>query len=228
MVQAVLYDLDGVILDSRDLVATTLTSVAASALGDAPDAEAVGRVLSLPPVEALAALGVPDAAQAFDDGFDAAYAIHAHQARLVPGVVSGMRRLRAAGLRLGLVTLQRRHRLAMLPLQEVLDLFDVTVAFEDAAPKPAPDGVLGALGLLGVPPAQAWFIGDSPTDIAAGRAAGVTAAGASWGYYAAETLWEAWADPILYDPGQITTILLPDGDTVCATIAAHTVSPHAT
>ncbi|MGH3681841.1 MAG: HAD family hydrolase [Natronosporangium sp.] len=212
MVKAVLYDLDGVILDSRDLVAATLSSVAASVLGDAPEAEAVAYVLSLPPVEALAALGVPDPAQAFDERFETAYAVHAHRARLVPGVVAGMRRLRASGLRLGLVTLQRRHRLANLPIQEVLGLLDVTMTFEDAAPKPAPDAVLGALDRLGVPPAQAWFIGDSPTDIAASRAAGVTAVGASWGYCAAETLREAGAEPILSDPGQITAILLPDGD----------------
>jgi len=49
--------------------------------------------------------------------------------------------------------------------------------------KPDPVGVRQVLAVLGVAPnpARSWYVGDSPSDGDAARAAGVTAIGVSWG-----------------------------------------------
>ncbi|TWJ24743.1 HAD family hydrolase [Micromonospora endolithica] len=205
-----LYDLDGVIVDSRALVAAALSDVATNVLGRRPEPDAVTEVIHLPPVQALGVLGVTDPIEAFDDGFDDAYATHAGEAALVPGIVQVMRRLHLQGVRQAVVTLQRRHRLALLNLGDVATLMDTFVTFEDAKPKPAPDPVLTALARLDVAPRAAWFVGDTVTDIIAGHAAGVRVAAAAWGYSTAEVLQQAGADVVLTDPTQITTVALTE------------------
>jgi len=49
---------------------------------------------------------------------------------------------------------------------------DATVTRDDAAIKPAPDGVYALCKQLGVPPQKSWMVGDYLFDIQAGRAAG--------------------------------------------------------
>ena len=68
-------------------------------------------------------------------------------------------------------------------------LFDVLIAADDVKnPKPHPEPVLMALERLGVGPGAATFVGDSPHDMASGRAAGVRLAAAMWGPFSRETL----------------------------------------
>ena len=206
MIRAMLYDLDGVIVDSRALVGAALGDVAAQVLGHRPAADAVAEVVHLPPVRALGLLGVADPVAAFDEGFDRAYAAHAASATVVPGMVQVMRELRRDGVRQGVVTLQRRDRIALLELGEVTTLMEAFVTFEDATPKPAPDPVLAALARLNVAAHCAWFVGDTVTDIVAGHAAGVQVAGAAWGYSTAQVLQDAGADIVLTHPAQLVAV----------------------
>ena len=208
MIRTVLYDLDGVIVDSRAAVASALRDVTQAALGVAPSRVAIDELAHLPPVQVLAELGVTDPAQAFDEHFDAAYAVHARRATVVRGITAAMWQIRLAGRRQAIVTLQRRHRLTMLNLGDVPDLIDTVVTFEDAAPKPAPDPIWLALDRLGMTPGEACFVGDTATDIQAGRAAGVFTCGATWGYRSAEALSEAGADLLLGSPHEIVTMAL--------------------
>ncbi|MGW2089973.1 HAD family hydrolase [Streptomyces sp. NPDC001880] len=49
-------------------------------------------------------------------------------------------------------------------------------------PKPAPDGILLAADKLGTDATQLAYVGDSPLDLLAARAAGSHSAGARWGH----------------------------------------------
>lgn len=57
--------------------------------------------------------------------------------------------------------------------------------------KPDPDPVLHALSILGSSPSNALFLGDSPHDIEAGNAAGVTSVAALWGPFSRRVLEQA-------------------------------------
>ncbi|MGH3694446.1 MAG: HAD family hydrolase [Pseudonocardiaceae bacterium] len=113
---------------------------------------------------------------------------------------------------LGIITAQARRRLPFLLPPVAADLVDVVVAHEDAAPKPAPDGVLCALARLGVSAARGLFIGDTANDIAAGRSAGVRVVGAGWGFVGPDTLRRAGADVVLTEPDQVGVGLLTHFD----------------
>ena len=91
-----------------------------------------------------------------------------------------MRRLRDAGLKVGVLTRNGRAAVdAALARFAHLDAsaFDVVVTRDDEpAPKPAPDGVLHAAAAMGVPAAELLVVGDYVLDVLAGRAAGAVTA----------------------------------------------------
>lgn len=132
-----------------------------------------------------------DAKHVAHDAFDACYAHHIGAVHpFEPGVRAMLGRLRAAGLRTGLLTNRRRvlfgNELRRVDGSGWEDLFDVLVCGDDVPRrKPAPDMVLRGLETLGLRASpEVWFIGDSTTDVIAAHQAGVRAIfynGAKWG-----------------------------------------------
>ena len=97
-----------------------------------------------------------------------------------PGAVELVERLRAVGgVRLGLASNSPRFLLDdALATAGLTDAFEVTVSANDVEhPKPAPDIYLLACERLGVDPADAVALEDSPSGIAAAKAAGLTCIG---------------------------------------------------
>jgi phosphoglycolate phosphatase len=68
--------------------------------------------------------------------------------------------------------------------------------------KPDPGGLLRILEDLHRTPAETWMVGDSATDVGAGRAAGVRVAGVTWGFHP-DALRAAGPDVLLGEPGQL-------------------------
>ena len=103
---------------------------------------------------------------------------------LIEGAREALLRVRDAGLRAGIVTSGDRARVG----REVADfgvasLFQVMVCAEDTLNrKPHPEALLRALGRLGLGPAEAVYIGDSPEDVHMAQAAGVLAVGIPGGF----------------------------------------------
>jgi HAD superfamily hydrolase (TIGR01549 family) len=86
--------------------------------------------------------------------------------------------LKNAGLKTALVTNNGRKATEfMLERFGLKDFFDVIVTRNDGLRlKPYPDGILWVISRVGASRAKTLFVGDSPIDIKAGRAAGVTVA----------------------------------------------------
>ena len=72
--------------------------------------------------------------------------------------------------------------------------------------KPDPTVTLSELKHLGVSPENALFVGDSDVDIVTAHAAGMTGAGAVWGFRGESELISAGADYLLYKPADIFVI----------------------
>ncbi|PJN19384.1 haloacid dehalogenase [Streptomyces sp. CB02120-2] len=202
-----LFDLDGVLLDSHAAQLAALAGFATSALdrrvtvADLPTGAA-----TVPRQQVLAELGLSGAIN--DDGWDAATATASLGTEVFPFVGETLIALRAAGVATGLVTLRSRRRVGWLLPPDILDLIDTVVCFEDAAPKPAPDGLLLALRQLDVAPAGAVFVGDTELDVHAARAAGVRAVGAGWGFAGPEALSRAGADLVMPHAAALADVLL--------------------
>ncbi|WP_153507228.1 HAD family hydrolase [Streptomyces alkaliterrae] len=203
MTPVVLFDMDGVLLDSQEATLSTLAGVATASLGRRVTvADLPADALTTPRVEVLTRLGVPAPDELCEIWWDPALAA-ASRTAVFPGVLEGLMAIKDTGMATGLVTLQPRTRLSWLLPPAVLALLDVTVCREDAEPKPSPDGLLLALGKLGASPIQAVFLGDTAGDIRAARAAGITPLGAAWGWAGPAALKAAGAAVVLDDPAVI-------------------------
>ncbi|KIC57412.1 MULTISPECIES: HAD family hydrolase [Microbacterium] len=96
---------------------------------------------------------------------------------LRPGAHELLTALRGAGIRCALVTMSMR-RMASQVVAPFPELFEIIVAGDDVTrPKPFPDAYLQACRALGIDPADAVAIEDSPTGVRAAVAAGVTTIG---------------------------------------------------
>jgi pyrophosphatase PpaX len=107
-----------------------------------------------------------------------------------PGVLDTLAALRARGLPVAVVT-SKIHAGAEKELRQcgLAGLIDALVGSDDVtAHKPRPEPLLRAAALLGVEPARALMVGDTPADLLAARAAGTFSAAALWGAHAAGRL----------------------------------------
>src|SRR5919108_1348084 len=127
-----------------------------------------------------------------------------------PGVEDLLETLSSQGRKLGVVTAKRRRTVDLafrvLPIERY---FDVVVTTESTdRHKPHPDPVLHALAELGAERAETAFVGDSPWDVEAGKAAGVFTVAVSWGrIHPEERLREAGADVLVHSPEELLGVL---------------------
>jgi pyrophosphatase PpaX len=200
-IRAVLYDFDGTLADSTELIMRSYRHTMGTHLGQVPPDEdwlsGFGMTLESQLArfahdEAMAA-AMLDTYRGFQD------TIHDELLRPFPGAAETVAELERRGYRLAIVTSKhRRSAMRGMELCGIVSHFDVIVTPEDVKePKPHPEPVLFALEKLGVAPEEALFVGDSPHDIAAGQAAGTRTAGALWGPFPRAALEKARPDALL-------------------------------
>ena len=191
--RAILFDLDGTLVDSvPDLAAAVnalLAELGRPALGLPQVTGMVGDGTSALVERALAASGAGDTPlRAALDRFLALY--EAEPTRLTrpyAGVPRVLDELAAAGWRLGVCTNkpERATRAVLAGLD--LERFFRVVLGGDSGPtrKPDPGPLRAALERLGSAPGSAVMIGDHRNDVLAAQAAGMPVVFARWGYGAA-------------------------------------------
>lgn len=185
--RAILFDNDGTLVDTHDLILSSMRHCTREVLGRA-----------LPDERLMAQVGIPLADQLMEFARDEeqrdellrVYREHNHAhhdaaVSLFPGVLEGLKTLSEAGLPLGVVT-SKRAQLATRGLQitGVWEYFDCLVGPDDTPKaKPEPDPILLGADLLGIPIDACAYVGDSPFDIRAGNAAGCKSVAALWGMF---------------------------------------------
>ena len=116
--------------------------------------------------------------------------------------------LATCGLDWGIVT-NKAERFA-LPLAQALGLAAKAIVGGDTTghTKPHPAPLLEAARRLGVEPSACLYVGDDERDIIAGRAAGMATAAAAWGYLGPHAVTAHWnADVELADPADLLKLL---------------------
>lgn len=115
----------------------------------------------------------------------------------------------AAGIPLGVVS-NKAHDFTQRCVDAFLSQWPWQVVIgqrEGIPPKPDPTGAIEAATALGVAPENCYFIGDSDVDMMTARAAGMKAIGVAWGFRPVAELQEAGATTILETPGQLLPLM---------------------
>lgn len=219
MPEAVLFDLDGTLIDSAPDLLVALDHVLAGLGHPGADHARLREHVSRGAVGLLAA-GLPSwndlgdaprnrAREALLDYYGEHCWVHS---RPFDGVEALLDELGERGIRMGIVT-NKVSRFAE-PIVERAgwrDRFGCLVTGDRVDhPKPDPEAVLTACRALRVEPGRTLFVGDDRRDVLAGRAAGTATVVAAWGYVPTGVRLEDWAaDAVIPDPRKLIDRLAP-------------------
>jgi pyrophosphatase PpaX len=206
----VLFDLDGTLIDSGSMILASFRHATRTVLArEIPDAElvaAVGGTTIHEQMRFFDAGRVDELVEAYREHNTPLHA----ELEAFKGADDLLETLVAEERKLGIVTAKRRKTVDLaFDVLGIGRFFEAVVtADETARHKPDPEPVLLALERLGAEPAEAAFVGDSPFDVGAGKAAGVYSVGVTWGkLHSEQRLSEAGADVIVHRPHELLDVL---------------------
>lgn len=190
--RGVLFDNDGTLVDTHDLILSSMRHATREVLGS-----------PLPDEALMAKVGQPLAVQVRDFTDDpaaqeewlAVYREHNHRhhddcVRPFPGVRECLDALAQEGMKLGVVT-SKLHGLAWRGLEVcgLAPFLSCCIGSDDCDRfKPDPQPVVRGLQALGLPADACPYVGDSPFDMQAGRGAGCPTVAVTWGMFPPEAL----------------------------------------
>jgi phosphoglycolate phosphatase len=189
VIRAVIFDLDGTLVDSAGEIAaalnTTLFELGLPPL-PIPRVEAfIGRGVHVLVERALAELRashhVEDAVRRFEAHYEKVVGTNAE---LYAGVMRGLEQLQTAGIPMAVVTNKpRAFTVKLLQRLEVDRFFKAVVAGDDGhRRKPEGDMLIAACACLGTRASASLMLGDSDNDVLAARAAGCPVWCVPYGY----------------------------------------------
>lgn len=204
---AVIFDLDGTLVDTPAAIGQLLTEVLAEA-GCRPPYQDVAATIGRPLGPSMARLlGVAETdpvtlrtVERYSLLFDERV-LSRGPGLLHPGVPDGLARLASAGLGCALATSKNeRVTRALLDATGIAGYFPVVVTHDMVTRgKPDPEMALRAAAELAIEPAACTYVGDAEADMEMARAAGMGAVGVGYGVGTAESLRRAGASAVWDD-----------------------------
>ena len=188
--KAVVFDLDGTLVDSVELITVSFQHAIREVLGHEVSREEAIQHVGTPLKEQMVRVSPEHADELVAVYREFNHREHDRMLKLYDGILGLLNDLTKAGCTLGLVTSKSRPTTQMaFDLTGIEPYFDATVCCDEApGNKPSAAPIIYCLKHLGVPPEEAAYIGDSPADIQAAHAAGVTGIAVTWGVFDTETL----------------------------------------
>jgi 2-phosphoglycolate phosphatase len=211
-VKAVIFDLDGTLADTIPLIVDSFNAACREPMGK-----------TYTPEEVIARFGVPDIAlvrrelQQFppdvaEKALEIYFAHYEHAHAVVeafPGITELLLALKAKGMPLGVMT-GKGARTAEITVRKLgwQEIFGSVITGDDIEhQKPHPEGVLKAAAELGVMPQECAFVGDSPADLKAGRAAGAKSIAVVWHSFFADELRALTPEYWVETPAELAALL---------------------
>lgn len=182
MFKGIIFDMDGTVIDTNDLIIRCLKESVQTHLGYTPSTQDLHPILGKP-------LQIQTAFFSEQKGpeMEADYRVCYRKGRdaettLFPGIDELLEALHAEGLRMAVLSNKGshgvRHALQRFQLERY---FDPVITMDDVINrKPHPEGLFRILEQWGVEPAEALLIGDSANDILCANQAGVASMLVDW------------------------------------------------
>lgn len=201
------FDYDGVLVDSFDALLSAFRQTAVdTGLGRPPTRNDFETIEDLNAEGVAALLGVPE-----DRISDCTRRIHdvlaagGYEPALFPGI-PGLLRTLSEKHTLVIVTSNYGHLVKHGLARNGVNAC-VSLVLDAGQPGSKNDNIRHALERFGVPPREAFMIGDTRGDIRHGRAAGVRTIAVTWGYQSRATLAKEAPDHFVDSPGELLRLL---------------------
>lgn len=218
-VKGIIFDLDGTLIDSIDIYFTivekvlerlNMPSVSRASILAAAESENFNWDLVLP--EELTKRKTEIIDQAWEIVDEIAPPLFEKNVKLMPGADRILKRMDSDGLKVGLVTSTRRSylKIKMQPLKTagVAELFEAIITSDDTQKrKPAADPLIACAQKLRLDPYKCAYVGDTHTDMQAGRAAGMKTIGVLTGFDPLELLQKETPDAIIESIGHLMEVI---------------------
>jgi pyrophosphatase PpaX len=192
---AILFDLDGTLLDTQELILASYRYTTREVLGETLPDESMLPLIGIPLLNQMRIIAPKHADELVEVYREHNARMHNELIRSFEGTQEALNALCAEGKRLVVVTSKRnepaRRGLECFGLQ---NYFEFIIGSDDTAKhKPDPEPLLLAVERLAVPVDACVYVGDSPYDMQAARAANITGIAALWGMFPRDTLMAAGA-----------------------------------
>jgi phosphoglycolate phosphatase len=209
---AILFDLDGTLLDSLGSIGTAMNDALARLSLPPHPLEAYRRFVG-DGVRALAervlSPGERHRADALIEAYRPLYRARQLEAPLYEGIMAMVGRVAAHGVPMAVLT-NKPDDLAgeIVGALFAPGTFAITRGERADEPrKPDPTVALALARLMNARPARCWFVGDTPTDIETARAAEMLPVGVAWGFRSREELLAAGARVLVPTPADLVELL---------------------
>ena len=190
MIRAVLFDLDGTLMDSTDAIVDSYFHTFDTIGEPRPDRQFIIKTIGHPLRKQFHMMTEHDADDCIKI-YRTHYTEHSPaKTTLLPGALDALQCFADRGLRMGFATSKKREAAEML-LEHLnaLHFMEVRIGpLEVTRHKPDPEAVQKAMAALDVSPEETVFVGDMHFDVLAGLAAGVTTLAVTTGYQTREEL----------------------------------------
>lgn len=211
-IKGILFDFDGTLANTIDLIIATFEHTCQKVLGRVPPRKAIIATFGLPLGDAFVKLAgsenMVEEMRAVYKEFNEAN--HDGMIRPIAGVRETLQELKARGLKLAVVTSKKpamlRRGLACLDLAQYIDVCIALGDTQESKPHPAP--MLAACKALQLEPCECLCVGDSPFDLQSGRRAGAKTVAVRYTYFDLDKLvTEGKPDYVISTPQELLTLL---------------------
>ncbi len=213
-IKALLFDFDGTLMDTNDLIIRTFTHVLERHFPGEYDRERILPFLGPTLEDTFTQVDANNALELVKEYRAWNKANHDALVHEFDGVSKALLQLKEEGYKLAIVSTKKNDMLYKgIRLLEAGDIFDTVIGFDDVEnTKPNPEPILLAVERLGVDREEAMMIGDNYHDIVGGQNAGVTTAGVAWTIKGEDFLQQYKPDYMLQHISDLHTILKGEKD----------------
>lgn len=202
MIDTVLFDLDGTIIDTNELIISSFMHVLEKHVQPPLTREVIIPKMGMTLEQQLQFFSGSEDVTHFHQAYRTYNdAHHDEMVQPFPHVLEVIKELDRSGITMGVVTTKNKpgtfRVLEMFGLDKYMKAIVTVMDVEH--PKPHPEPVLMAIKQLGADPEATLMVGDSPVDIQSAKAAGVRSAGVAWSLKGEKVLREYNPDYILHD-----------------------------
>jgi pyrophosphatase PpaX len=181
--QYVLFDLDGTLIDTNNLILTSFMYTLEKYYPGKYTREDLIPHMGKPLYDQMVLFGDPDCAEELVQVYrEHNESVHDELVEEFPNVIETIQELAKMGIKMGIVTTKQRRTAEMgLRLFGLDKYMDTVICYQDTENhKPHPEPIHKAIRQLQADPARTLMVGDSQYDIQAAQNAGIDAAGVAW------------------------------------------------